>query len=94
LKDRLDSSQRPHDEDTHNLLIIPPPNPTHPPPNTKGVPAVYGLYGAFLPVMVYAFFGSSKQLGVGPVAVTSLLIGSGASWAGLGLAVSSCASIH
>ncbi|KAI8466625.1 MAG: proton/sulfate transporter [Monoraphidium minutum] len=42
-----------------------------------GVPAVYGLYGAFLPVMVYALFGSSRQLGVGPVAVTSLLIGSG-----------------
>lgn len=42
-----------------------------------GVPAVYGLYGAFLPVMVYSMFGTCKQLGVGPVAVTSLLIGSG-----------------
>jgi hypothetical protein len=39
---------------------------------------VYGLYGAFLPILVYALFGSSRQLGVGPVAVTSLLIGSGA----------------
>ncbi|GBF98588.1 sulfate transporter [Raphidocelis subcapitata] len=42
-----------------------------------GVPAVYGLYGAFLPVLIYSIFGSSRQLGVGPVAVTSLLIGSG-----------------
>jgi MFS superfamily sulfate permease-like transporter len=38
---------------------------------------VYGLYGAFLPLAVYALLGSSKQLGVGPVAVTSLLIGNG-----------------
>eukprot|EP00775_Hariotina_reticulata_P008330 gene8330-8515_t len=42
-----------------------------------GVPAVYGLYGAWLPLIVYALLGSSRQLGVGPVAVTSLLIGNG-----------------
>jgi MFS superfamily sulfate permease-like transporter len=45
--------------------------------NITGVPAVMGLYGAFLPVLVYSLFGSSKQLGVGPVAVTSGLIFSG-----------------
>jgi MFS superfamily sulfate permease-like transporter len=45
--------------------------------NIAGVPAVMGLYGAFLPVLVYSLFGSSKQLGVGPVAVTSGLIFSG-----------------
>jgi hypothetical protein len=45
---------------------------------------VYGLYGAFLPVMIYSLFGSSRQLGVGPVAVTSLLIGSGAPPRGMG----------
>lgn len=45
--------------------------------NIAGVPSVYGLYGSFLPLMVYALLGSSRQLGVGPVAVTSLLIGSG-----------------
>jgi sulfate transporter 4 len=44
---------------------------------SAGVPSVYGLYGAFLPLAVYALLGSSKQLGVGPVAVTSLLIGNG-----------------
>ncbi len=31
----------------------------------------------FAPVLVYAGLGSSRQLAVGPVAVTSLLIGSG-----------------
>jgi sulfate transporter 4 len=45
--------------------------------NIAGVPSVYGLYGAFLPVLIYSLFGSSRQLGVGPVAVTSLLIGNG-----------------
>ncbi|WIA23007.1 hypothetical protein OEZ85_001360 [Tetradesmus obliquus] len=42
-----------------------------------GVPAHMGLYGGFLPVLLYAVFGSSRQLGVGPVAVTSGLIYSG-----------------
>ncbi|DBA70951.1 TPA: hypothetical protein ACH3X2_011394 [Trebouxia sp. C0005] len=42
-----------------------------------GLPNVYGLYGAFVPVMIYAALGSSPQLAVGPVAVTSLLLGSG-----------------
>ena len=42
-----------------------------------GVPSVWGLYGAFLPVLTYAVFGSSKQLSVGPVAVTSIIIGNG-----------------
>lgn len=41
---------------------------------SAGVPSVFGLYGAFLPCIVYALLGSSKQLAVGPVAVTSLLI--------------------
>ena len=44
--------------------------------NIAGLPSVYGLYGAFMPCLIYSLFGSSKQLAVGPVAVTSLLIGS------------------
>jgi sulfate transporter 4 len=40
-----------------------------------GLPPVWGLYGAFVPVLVYSIFGSSKHLAVGPVAVTSLLLG-------------------
>ncbi len=38
-----------------------------------GLPAYFGLYASFLPVMVAALWGSSKQLGTGPVAVVSLL---------------------
>src|SRR5512141_2990770 len=38
-----------------------------------GVPAHYGLYAAFIPTIVGALFGSSRQLSTGPVAMTSLL---------------------
>ena len=41
-----------------------------------GLPAYYGLYAAFLPVMVASMWGSSAQLGTGPVAVVSLLTAS------------------
>jgi len=37
-----------------------------------GLPAYYGLYASFLPPMVAALFGSSRQLATGPVAVVSL----------------------
>ncbi len=38
-----------------------------------GLPAYYGLYASFLPPLVGALFGSSRQLATGPVAVVSLL---------------------
>ncbi len=38
-----------------------------------GLPPQYGLYASFLPVMIAALMGSSRQLGTGPVAVVSLL---------------------
>jgi SulP family sulfate permease len=38
-----------------------------------GLPAYYGLYAAFLPPIVAALFGSSRQLATGPVAMVSLL---------------------
>lgn len=41
-----------------------------------GLPPYYGLYAAFLPVAVAALWGSSNQLGSGPVAVVSLLTAS------------------
>ena len=41
-----------------------------------GMPAYYGLYAAFLPVIVGAMWGSSHQLATGPVAMVSLLTGS------------------
>jgi SulP family sulfate permease len=38
-----------------------------------GLPVYYGLYASFLPPMVAAIFGSSRQLATGPVAVVSLM---------------------
>jgi len=38
-----------------------------------GLPAYYGLYASFLPPMLAAVFGSSRQLATGPVAVVSLM---------------------
>jgi len=38
-----------------------------------GLPAVYGLYASIVPLIVYAIFGTSRQLAVGPVAMVSLL---------------------
>ncbi len=42
-----------------------------------GLPAQYGLYASIIPLIVYAIFGTSRQLAVGPVAMVSLLIASG-----------------
>lgn len=38
-----------------------------------GLPEVYGLYISFLPVLIAALWGSSRQLQTGPVAVVSLM---------------------
>ena len=38
-----------------------------------GLPPIYGLYAATLPLLVYAVLGTSRQLAVGPVAMDSLL---------------------
>lgn len=38
-----------------------------------GLPAHYGLFAAMAPLIVYALFGTSRQLAVGPVALVSLL---------------------
>lgn len=42
-----------------------------------GLPPVYGLYAAIFPVLVYVFLGTSKNLGIGPVAMDSLLVAAG-----------------
>jgi len=38
-----------------------------------GLPPQYGLFTAIVPVIIYAIFGTSRQLAVGPVALVSLL---------------------
>lgn len=42
-----------------------------------GLPPVYGLYAALIPVLIYAFLGTSRELAVGPVAMDSLLVAAG-----------------
>ena len=42
-----------------------------------GLPAIYGLYASIIPLAVYAVFGTSRQLAIGPVAVISILVATG-----------------
>lgn len=44
-----------------------------------GMPPVYGLYASIIPIVLYALFGTSRQLAVGPVAMISLLVLAGIS---------------
>ncbi len=41
------------------------------------LPPIYGLYTAMIPQLVYAVFGTSRQLAVGPVALDSLIVATG-----------------
>ena len=41
------------------------------------LPPIYGLYTAMIPQIVYAIFGTSRQLAVGPVAMDSLIVAAG-----------------
>ncbi len=41
------------------------------------LPAIYGLYAALIPQLIYAIFGTSRQLAVGPVAMDSLIVATG-----------------
>lgn len=42
-----------------------------------GLPPIYGLYASIIPLAVYAVFGTSRQLGIGPVAIISILVATG-----------------
>ncbi|MDW3195525.1 MAG: sulfate permease [Cytophagales bacterium] len=42
-----------------------------------GLPPVYGLYASIVPQLIYAIFGTSRQLSVAPVAMDSLLVATG-----------------
>lgn len=41
-----------------------------------GLPPIYGLYASTVPLFLYAIFGTSRQLAVGPVAMDALLVAS------------------
>ena len=38
-----------------------------------GLPAVNGLYASFIPLLIYAVLGSSRQLALGPTATVAVL---------------------
>lgn len=40
-----------------------------------GMPPVYGLYTASIPLFIYAILGTSRHISLGPMAITSLLLG-------------------
>lgn len=42
-----------------------------------GMPPIYGLYASIVPLLIYAVFGTSRQLAVGPVAMVALLVAAG-----------------
>lgn len=42
-----------------------------------GIPPVYGLYASIVPLIIYALFGTSRQLSVGPVAMVAILVAAG-----------------
>ncbi len=44
-----------------------------------GLPPIYGLYGGLIPLLLYAILGSSRQMSIGPVAISALLILAGVS---------------
>jgi SulP family sulfate permease len=44
-----------------------------------GLPPIYGLYAALVPQVMYAIFGSSRQVAIGPVAMDSLIVAAGVS---------------
>ena len=44
-----------------------------------GLPPIYGLYCALVPQLMYAIFGSSRQVAIGPVAMDSLIVATGVS---------------
>jgi len=45
--------------------------------DVAGLPFVAGLYSGFAPLMVYFLTGTSRQMGIGPVAIVSLLVAQG-----------------
>ncbi len=44
-----------------------------------GVPPIYGLYGGLVPLLLYAILGTSRQMSIGPVAISALLVLAGVS---------------
>jgi SulP family sulfate permease len=60
-----------------------------------GMPPVYGLYTAIVPPLVYALLGTSRQLSLGPFAITSLLLNTTCApeYVSLAMTISFCAGL-
>jgi SulP family sulfate permease len=44
-----------------------------------GMPPIYGLYGGLIPLFLYGVMGTSRQMSIGPVAISALLVLAGIS---------------
>ena len=42
-----------------------------------GLPPIYGLYAGLVPLFIYPFFGTSRHISVGPVAIDMLILAAG-----------------
>src|SRR5690554_6381543 len=47
------------------------------------IPPVYGLYASIVPLLVYMLLGTSNYAAIGPAALTSLLVITGPTHAGI-----------
>lgn len=58
-----------------------------------GLPPIYGLYASLFSLVLYAIFGTSRQLSVGPAAIVSMLVAAGIYNLGADLSTSEVISI-
>jgi SulP family sulfate permease len=42
-----------------------------------GLPPIYGLYAGLVPLFIYPFFGTSRHISIGPVAIDMLILAAG-----------------
>jgi sulfate permease, SulP family len=58
-----------------------------------GLPPVVGLYASILPAVLYAIFGTSRDLSVGPTSIAAIMVAAAVSGAGAGVDPVACALI-